>query len=110
MHFVYILKCFSMNTNKSYYYRGYTNDINRRFIEHKTGKSKYTKRYHGDLYIIYIEEISGINKANEKRKAIRREKVIKKWSREKIEKIVKLKQKKLEYLMEKYFQSSITTW
>lgn len=107
MHFVYILKCFSVNTNKSYYYRGYTNDINRRFIEHKTGKAKYTKRYHGDLYLVYMEEIYGMNKADEKIKAMRREREIKKWSRKKVEKEIKLKGEKLIDLMEKYFQPII---
>ena len=36
--YVYILKCIN-----SFYYIGYTSDIQRRLVEHNTGKVQYTK-------------------------------------------------------------------
>ena len=101
-HFVYILKCFS--NGKNIYYRGFTNNINRRFLEHKSCTQKYTKRFDGNITLIYMEEIISRDNKNERKKAMKREKEIKKWSRDKVEKTIILKRRKIEALMNKHFE------
>lgn len=106
VYFVYILKCITPN-EKYYFYRGYSNDIYRRYFEHKRGYSKYTSRYKGNVQIIYLEEIIDRSKKIEKARAIKREKEIKKWSREKIDRLIQLRRPQLQRLIEKYFQPNI---
>lgn len=106
--FVYILRCYrdpndrSSNKHKFYFYKGYTNDIKRRYLEHKQGYSKYTKRYKGRVEVVYLETIKDKNKKIEKSRARGRELKIKKWSRKKIEQVIKLKQQKIKVLIDLY--------
>lgn len=106
--FVYILRCYrnpkdrSNNKHKFYFYKGYTNDIKRRYLEHKQGYSKYTKRYKGRVEVVYIEIIKDKSKKIERTRAIRRELQIKKWSRKKIAQVIKLKQQKIKVLIDLY--------
>ena len=50
MFYVYLL--YSKNSNQ--YYIGQTNNLQRRYVEHKTGKSVYTSRA-SDWELIYYE-------------------------------------------------------
>jgi len=106
--FIYILRCYrdpndrSNNKHKFYYYKGYTNNIKRRYLEHKQGSSKYTKRYKGRVEVVYLEIIKDKNRKVERTRSIRRELQIKKWSRTKIEQVIKLKQQKIKELINTY--------
>ena len=72
-YFVYILT----NKNKTVLYVGVTNDLERRLHEHVTGLNDgFTSRY-GCHFLIYFEQYNFIDDA------IKREKVIKGWRREK---------------------------
>ena len=77
-YFVYILT----NKNKNVLYVGVTNDLSRRIQEHQNGLPKgFTKKY--NCYnLVYYEYFTDINMA------IQREKQIKKWRREKKEKLI----------------------
>ncbi len=72
-YWVYIMT----NATKTVIYTGVTNDLHRRYLEHKNGIIKgFTQKYKcHDL--IYYEEFNDIEEA------IAREKEIKGWSREK---------------------------
>lgn len=84
------------------YYRGRTNNIKRRLLQHKNGHSKYTKRFHGAIQLVYLEEINGLNDKHEGRKARMRENALKRWSRNKVENVIKIKQRKIQELINKY--------
>lgn len=76
--FAYVLLC----SNNSFY-RGYTNDLDKRFQQHLSGKgAKYT-RMHKPIKIVYFEEFSV------KEDALKREKYFKsaigkKWLADKL--------------------------
>jgi len=77
-YYVYLLT----NWNNKVIYVGVTNDLNRRIYEHKNKLiSGFTKRYKLNK-LVYFEETCDINAA------ITREKEIKKWRREKKDKLV----------------------
>lgn len=77
-YFVYILKC-----NDDSYYTGFTNDLERRLLEHQSGKSKssytFDKR---PLKLMWFETF------NDVLNAIETEKKIKGWSRRKKEALI----------------------
>lgn len=76
--YVYIIEC-----NNGKYYTGCTWDIADRWKQHVCGKgSKYTAK-HGVKRIVYYEEHNDLDVARH------REVVIKKWRREKKEKLIK---------------------
>ena len=70
-YYVYILEC-----KNSALYTGITNDVKRRFKEHKKKTAKYTS-YNPPVKIVYKEEFP--NKSN----AAKREAQIKSWTRRK---------------------------
>ncbi len=72
--FVYIMT----NKNKTTIYVGLTNNICRRILEHKNHvfKNSFSKKYNLE-YCIYYEEFTSIDIA------IKREKELKKWTRQK---------------------------
>ncbi len=77
-YFIYIVT----NKNKTVLYIGVTNDLQRRVYEHEQGLiSGFTKKYNCH-YLIYYEHFQDINDA------IEREKVLKKWRREKKENLI----------------------
>lgn len=77
-YFVYIMT----NKNKTVLYTGVTNDIERRVYEHETNEFKgFTKRYNCH-YLVYYEHTTNIEEA------IDREKEIKKWRREKKDRLI----------------------
>lgn len=77
-YFIYIVT----NKNKTVLYIGVTNDLQRRVYEHEQGLiAGFTKKYNCH-YLIYYEHFQDINDA------IEREKVLKKWRREKKENLI----------------------
>ena len=79
MWYVYILLCEGQSL-----YTGCSNDLEKRFLDHKNGKGgKYT-RSHKPLKIVYTEQVTS------KSEALKRELHIKSWSREKKIKVLKL--------------------
>ena len=78
MYYVYILT----NQNNAVMYIGVTNDLQRRLCEHKNGLPEgFTQKYH--VYkLVYFEKYSDVDDA------ITREKQLKKWKREKKNRLV----------------------
>ena len=77
MWFVYILLC-----EDGSLYTGATNNLEKRFLEHKSGKGgKYT-RSHKVIKIVYQEKLSS------KSEALKREIEIKSWSKLKKQKLI----------------------
>ncbi len=77
-YFIYI----ATNKNKTVLYLGVTNDLQRRIFEHENGiVPGFSKRYNCQ-FLIYYEHFQEIEEA------ISREKEIKKWRREKKEKLI----------------------
>lgn len=77
-YWVYIMS----NRTRTVLYIGITNDLYRRFIEHKTEKiDGFSKKYKCH-HLLYYEEYKIVDEA------IAREKEIKKWRREKKEKLI----------------------
>jgi putative endonuclease len=70
------------NKNKTVLYLGVTNDLERRIYEHETGQFRgFTKKYNCH-YLVYYEHFTNIEYA------IEREKEIKKWRREKKDRLI----------------------
>jgi len=80
MYYLYILLCKDNST-----YTGVTNNIERRFLEHKNKKGGHYTSSHGAVKIIYKEEYPT------QKEALKRERQIKGWRREKKENLIKLK-------------------
>lgn len=72
MWYVYVLLCQDQSL-----YTGITNNIDKRFTEHKNGKGGRYTRSHKPIKIIHKEKF--LTKSD----ALKREMEIKKWSREK---------------------------
>lgn len=79
MWFVYVLLC-----EDGSLYTGYSNDVDHRFSDHKDGKGGRYTRSHKPIKLIYSEELPT------KSQALKRERQIKGWSREKKINILKL--------------------
>lgn len=79
MWFTYILLC-----RDGSLYTGCTNNLQKRFSEHKNGKGGRYTRSHKPLKLIYREQF------NTQSEALKREIQIKSWSRGKKIKILKL--------------------
>ena len=78
-YWVYIMS----NYTRTVLYIGVTNDLYRRYCEHKNGTIKgFTHKYKCNS-LVYYEEYNNINDA------IAREKELKGWSREKKETLIK---------------------
>jgi putative endonuclease len=80
MWYIYILLCFDNSL-----YTGATNNIEKRFLDHKNGKGGHYTRSHKPLKIIHSETFSS------KSEALKREWEIKSWSRDKKIAVLKLK-------------------
>jgi putative endonuclease len=72
MWFIYILLC-----SDSSLYTGATNNLDKRFLDHKNGKGGHYTRAHKPLQMIHTEQFAT------KSEALKREWEIKSWSREK---------------------------
>jgi putative endonuclease len=77
-YFVYIVT----NKNKTVLYIGVTNDLQRRIYEHEHGLIPGFSKKFNCHFLIYDEHFQNINDA------IKREKEIKKWRREKKENLI----------------------
>lgn len=89
MWFVYILLCEDGSLKKPRFrklslYTGYSNNVGQRFLDHKNGKGGHYTRSHKPLKLIYSEQLLTQSEA------LKREKQIKGWSREKKIKILGL--------------------
>lgn len=71
MWFVYVLLC----TDRTFY-TGATNDLEKRFLEHKSGKGGRYTRSHKPIRLVYSEQLPT------KSEALKREKQIKSWNRD----------------------------
>ena len=80
MYFVYILLC-----EDDSLYTGYSNNPQKRFLDHKNGKGGRYTRLHKPVKIVYLEQLPN------KSMALKRELQIKGWSHNKKIKILKLK-------------------
>jgi len=72
-YYVYIMSCFSNST----IYVGVTNDLKRRVSEHKSGLIPGFSQKYKTTKLVYYEKTLDINSA------IKREKQLKKWNRQK---------------------------
>ncbi len=70
MWYVYILLC-----EDGSLYTGVSNNLQKRFLDHKNGKGGHYTRSHKPLKIVYSEKIAGLPEA------LKREREIKGWSR-----------------------------
>lgn len=77
-YFIYIIT----NKNKTVLYLGVTNDLQRRIYEHEHGLIPGFSKKYNCHFLVYYEHFQDINEA------IAREKEIKKWGREKKEKLI----------------------
>lgn len=77
-YFVY----FVTNTHKNVLYVGVTNDLERRVYEHENGQYKGITKKSNCHYLVYYEHFNHIEHA------IDREKELKKWRREKKNKLI----------------------
>ena len=94
-YFIYIVT----NKNKTVLYIGVTNDLQRRVYEHEHGLiSGFTKKYNCH-YLVYYEHFQQIEDA------IGREKVLKKWRREKKEKLINEFNPKWNFLNETIYDA-----
>jgi putative endonuclease len=87
------------NFKRTVLYTGVTNDIEQRVIEHYRSRGQnhsFTGKYHA-YYLLYYEPHQYVNNA------IRREKEIKGWSREKKMQLIAEFNPALEFLNEKLF-------
>ena len=81
MWFVYILLCKDGSLRKHRFrklclYTGSTNNLKKRFLDHKTGKGGRCTRSHKPIKIIYSEQLPTQSSA------LKREAEIKSWTRE----------------------------
>lgn len=79
MWYVYILLC-----EDGSLYTGSSNNPNQRLLDHKNGKGGHYTRSHKPIKLIYQEQLSTQSEA------LKRERQIKGWGREKKIKILKL--------------------
>ena len=93
-YYVYIIT----NKNKTVLYTGVTNDLKRRLYEHENGiLPSFTKKYNCH-YIVYYEHFTFILHA------IDREKEIKKWRREKKDKLITKFNPEWKFLNEEIYE------
>lgn len=94
-YFVYIMT----NKNKTVLYIGVTGDLPNRVFEHGNSMiDGFSKKYNCN-YLVYYEHFQNINDA------ITREKEIKKWRRDKKEKLINGFSKEWEFLNESVYNS-----
>ena len=89
-YFVYIIT----NKNKTVLYTGVTNDLERRVFEHELGSIRGFSQKYNCKYLIYYEYFTFIEEA------IKREKQIKKWRREKKEFLINTRNPEWQFLNE----------
>ena len=78
-HWVYIMT----NRHKNVLYIGVTNNLKQRVVEHENGLDNGFSKKYNCHYLIYFEEFKSVNTA------VKREKEIKGWRREKKDNLIK---------------------
>lgn len=103
-YFVYILKCVWVRNGSSsiILYTGKTNNIKRRFQEHKKGRAKYTRRFEGNVEIAYLRAKFDTPEVKASSWAYYRELEIKTFSRTKKEKLIDDHKKRTKELCAQY--------
>lgn len=81
MYYTYILKCKLHGRIK--YYKGITNNLKRRLLEHINGNGGYTKIFNGNIELIHFESFRS------RKEARGRELELKKFSKEKIRELIR---------------------
>lgn len=94
-YFIYIVT----NKYKTVLYIGVTNALQRRVYEHENGLIPGFSKKYNCHYLVYYEHFQEIEKA------IDREKEIKKWRREKKEKLINSFNSDWDFLNEKIYDS-----
>ena len=79
MWYVYVIQCVDGSL-----YTGSTNNLEKRFSDHKNGKGGYYTRSHKPIMVVYKEKLKTLSGA------LKREHQIKGWSREEKIKTLKL--------------------
>ena len=95
-YFVYIIT----NKNKTVLYIGVTNNINRRLSQHYFDSQNQKKSFAGKyncFYLLYYETFENVEEA------IRREKVLKGWKRDKKDNLITQFNPKWEFLNNEVF-------
>mgnify|MGYP002065001275 CR=1 FL=1 len=87
-YYVYFLT----NKSRKVLYVGVTNNLKRRVLEHEFGRDFGFTRHYNCSYLLYYEEFRNIDIA------IKREKEIKGWRREKKDKLILSKNPQLKFL------------
>ena len=87
-YFVYIIT----NKNKTVLYIGVTSDLQKRIYEHENGLYEGFSKKYNCHYLIYFEHFQDINDA------IKREKELKKWRRDKKETLINSFNKEWKFL------------
>ena len=82
------------NRHKNVLYIGVTNNLQRRVAEHEIGLDIGFSKKYNCRFLIYFEEFKSINSA------IKREKEIKGWRRDKKDKLIKSTNPQLDFLNE----------
>lgn len=84
MYYLYLIRC-----RDNSLYCGITNNLERRFTEHQTSNTKSAKytKYRRPLSLVYVEKHKNI------RGAMKREKLIKTWSKIRKEKLITSRRK-----------------
>ncbi len=77
MPFVYIVRCADGT-----YYTGWAVDVSRRVAQHNAGRGARYTRIHGPVTLVYQEEVA------DRKAAMRREAAIKRWPRERKERLI----------------------
>lgn len=85
MYYIYILLC----TGGSFY-TGSTNNLEKRFLDHKNGRGGAYTRSHKPIKIVYSEQLP------DKSSALKREYQIKSWTRQKKIDVLKLNERLLD--------------
>lgn len=96
IYYVYILRCTDSQEKRTRtcYYVGITNDLRKRDLQHKSAHDKKTKRFKGKVQMVYIEKMEAQTTREANARAWKREKQIRQWTDEKIEGLIRSRQRK----------------
>lgn len=79
-----------------------TNNPKRRYRQHKNCQCKFTKRFNGNVYMVYLEELFHRDKKIVASMAWKREKQVKRYSRNRKKQLIRVNQQKASRLIKKH--------